>query len=90
MAEATERDAYRRAVGRVVRSLRKAAGLTARQVAGVWACDPSLVSHVEAGRSTLSTERLRAFAQLVGRSPASVLVDVALAVRLAEFPSVGG
>ena len=58
------RQAYRQALGRVLRKARKAANLSTVDVAKGLGCDRSLVSHLERGRRRLSVQQLDVFAAI--------------------------
>lgn len=63
----------KRAVGDVLRELRKTAGLTTREVAAQVGCSQAAISQWEAGNRTLSVPRLYDLAAAYGTTATQVL-----------------
>lgn len=69
-------------------SLRKDKKKTAEAVATAWGCKRANVSHIENGRQSVSVDKLRAFAALVGCELAGLLeepTEAELAAAAAEL-----
>jgi len=62
-------------LGRNIRRLRRAAGLTQPQLAERLGVQQSVVSEIETGRRSLSVARLDAWARALSCRPADLLAD---------------
>lgn len=64
---------YRNIAGRLIRAARIARGMTLAEVAAIVGCTPANVSHMEAGRQSVSMEQLDLLAMALG-VPVAVLM----------------